>query len=187
MKQQISSRTTEGMHRQFVRDLCSALKASGTGGSVTRLTSIVMVTLTIAFFASMAHAATFHVTTTADNGNNANPTAGSLRKAILDADANAGKDTIDFNIPGAFLHTISPPSSLPDISDAVVIDGYTQPGASENTLANGDNAVLLIELDGTNAGATADGLHIITSNCVIRGLVINRFKEDGMFVNLGNK
>ena len=40
-----------------------------------------------------------------------------------------------------------------DITDPVVIDGYTQPGSSPNTLANGDNAVLLIELDGSNAGA----------------------------------
>jgi hypothetical protein len=30
----------------------------------------------------------------------------------------------------------------------VVIDGYTQPGATPNTLAIGDNAVLLIELKG---------------------------------------
>lgn len=44
-----------------------------------------------------ANAATFTVTTTADNGNNAAPTAGSLRKAIIDANASVGLDTIQFN------------------------------------------------------------------------------------------
>ena len=33
---------------------------------------------------------TFTVTTTADNGDNINPTAGSLRKAIIQANANPG-------------------------------------------------------------------------------------------------
>ena len=60
-------------------------------------------------FASLAQAATFHVTTAADNGNNANPTSGSLRKAIIDANANPGTDTIDFSIAGAGVHTISLP------------------------------------------------------------------------------
>ena len=34
-------------------------------------------------------ATTFHVTTTADNGDNVNPTSGSLRKAIIDAQCQA--------------------------------------------------------------------------------------------------
>src|SRR5262245_22568754 len=42
---------------------------------------------------------TLLVTTSADNGDNVNPLAGSLRKAITDANANAGPDTIVFNIP----------------------------------------------------------------------------------------
>ena len=47
-------------------------------------------------------AATFTVTNTNDSG------AGSLRQAILDANASAGADLIDFNIPGAGVHTIAP-------------------------------------------------------------------------------
>ena len=82
---------------------------------------------------------------------------GSLRQAILNADANPGLDTIDFDIPGAGVHTISPASALPTITDPVVIDGYTQPGASPNTLAVGDDAVLLIDLDGGNAGRRSMG------------------------------
>ena len=50
------------------------------------------------------------------------------------------------------MQTISPLTALPTITDPVIIDGYTQPGASANTLAVGDNAVLLIELNGANAG-----------------------------------
>ncbi len=42
-----------------------------------------------------ASATTFTVTNTSDSG------AGSLRQAITDANANAGADTVDFNIPGS--------------------------------------------------------------------------------------
>ena len=52
-------------------------------------------------------AATYVVTTTADSG------AGSLRQAILDANGNAGADTITFNIPASGVQTISPVTILP--------------------------------------------------------------------------
>src|SRR5262245_15297541 len=84
--------------------------------------------------------ATFTVINTLDSG------AGSLRQAILGANAAPGADLIDFQIPGAGVHTISPTSTLPAITDTVTIDGYTQPGAAANTLAVGDNAILQIEL-----------------------------------------
>src|SRR3712207_6671953 len=96
--------------------------------------------------------AAFVVTNTNDAGQ------GSLRQAILDANANFGADTFTFNIPGAGLHTITPASPLPAITNAVSIDGYTQPGAAFNSLAAGNNAVLLVEIDGTAAGASANGL-----------------------------
>ena len=84
---------------------------------------------------------TFTVVNTNDSG------AGSLGQAILDANANAGADTISFNIPSsdpncsATTHvcTIRPASELPHITDPVIIDGYTQPGTSRNTLSDGDN------------------------------------------------
>lgn len=117
-------------------------------------------------------ATTFFVTNTDNNG------PGSLRQAINDSNSNPGTDTIAFNIPGAGVHTISPAAALPALSDPVVIDGYTQPGASPNTLAQGNNAVLLIELTGVNFGSNnvnAPGLKILGQNCTVRGLVINRF------------
>ena len=101
-------------------------------------------------------AGTITVTNTNDNG------VGSLRQAILDANANPGKDTIAFNIPSPGPHTIQPFSALPTITDPVIIDGYTQPGASPNTNGPGLglNTVLMIELDGTSAGAGVNGLRI---------------------------
>ena len=42
---------------------------------------------------------------------------------------------------------IQPPTPLPAITHSVIINGYSQPGASPNTLAQGDNAVILINLN----------------------------------------
>ena len=66
---------------------------------------------------------TFAVTTEADSG------PGSLRQAILAANAFAGLDIIRFAIPGAAgaVHTIRPLSALPTITDALEVDGTTQP------------------------------------------------------------
>ena len=87
--------------------------------------------------------ATFTVTNVNDIG------AGSLREAITNANNTAGPDVIDFNILGATggLKTIALRSALPRIFDSVLIDGYTQPGASPNTLGPGfgTNATPLIE------------------------------------------
>ena len=65
-----------------------------------------------------------------------------------DANAHLGLDTIAFNIPGAGIHAIAPATDLPAVTDPVLIDGYTQPGTTQNTAPFGTNAVLLIELDG---------------------------------------
>ena len=92
--------------------------------------------LLLALQATSASAATFTVTNTNDSG------AGSLRDAITAANAAAGADTIAFNVSGAGcdgsgLCTIAPDSQLPSLGDAVLVDGYTQPGASPNTNATG--------------------------------------------------
>ena len=59
----------------------------------------------------------------------------------------------------------------------MTIDGYTQPGASANSNGptQGTNAVILIELDGTNTGSDG-GIDLRTGSdgTVIRGLAINR-------------
>jgi hypothetical protein len=111
-----------------------------------------------------------------------------LRAAIEQANATSGADTINFNIPddpsipGDEVRTISPVSSLPEITGVVAIDGYTQGNATStttddakpNTLAVGNNAVLKVELDGSSAG-NANGLIISAGSSMVRGLVINRF------------
>jgi len=73
--------------------------------------------------------AVFMVTTTADSG------AGSFRQAILDANSSAGTDTIQFQI-GTGAVDINLMSALPDITEAVIIDGATQPGFSGTPLIN---------------------------------------------------
>lgn len=76
--------------------------------------------------------------------------AGSLYEAIISANAHPGADTIGFNIPGSGVHEISVgKDGLPEITDPLTIDGYTQPGAKANTLAVGDDAIILIRIDGT--------------------------------------
>lgn len=119
----------------------------------------------LASVACAASGSTFVVINTNDSG------AGSLRQTILDANAHSGADMIAFNIPGSGLHTITPFSALPTISDPVTIDGLTQPGFTGKPI---------IELNGSSAGTAADGLRIMAGNCVVSGLVINLFSSDGV-------
>jgi titin len=137
------------------------------------------------------------VTTTADGG------TGSLRDAIAQVNAdtshtlypsvsNASVDEIDFNITVASdmgggynattgVATITPPSGLPSVTNSVLLDGYTQPGATANTLSRGDNAVLKIQLDLTSAPLSefGTGLDVLASNVTIRGLVVNNLSNLG--------
>jgi hypothetical protein len=122
-----------------------------------------------------AAADTFRVRNTADSGPD------SLRRAITQANSNAGADAIRFRIAGAGVKTIRPASPLPDITDPVTVNGYSQPGASANTLAQGSDAVLLIQLNGADAGA-ANGLTVEAGDSTIRGLVINRFAGNGIIL-----
>jgi CSLREA domain-containing protein len=136
-----------------------------------------------------AHASptTFTVNSTADPGDGVcDATECTLREAIHAANFNPGKDTIAFSIPGDGPHTIRPTLPLWDIIDSVIIDGYTQSGASPNTNGPGlgTNAVLKVELDGSNAGDYGFGLRIIRGSSTIRGLVINRYSFGaGIFID----
>ncbi|MEG5116339.1 DUF4347 domain-containing protein, partial [Microcoleus sp. A2-C5] len=125
--------------------------------------------------ANYAHAlATFTVLNTLDAG------PGSLRQAIFDANAAAGADIINFAIPGAGVQTIAPLSSLPPITGAVTIDGFSQLGAAPATATT--PATVLIELSGASAGAGINGILIIGSNSTVQGLAINRFSNSGIFI-----
>ena len=150
--------------------------------------------------------ATITVNTTADDDGTAGTTTLSLRQAIelsngtlalsalTQAQANlvvgglSGRNTIDFDIPGAGPFTISPTSALPAITSPAVVDGYSQPGARPNT--NGprqaDNAVLLIELDGAGVASPSSGLDIETSGVTIQGLAIGGFASGPSSTSGGN-
>jgi uncharacterized repeat protein (TIGR01451 family) len=136
----------------------------------------------------------FTVTNTLDAAKTDAP-VGSLRYAMnqvesASGDNGGGSYEIDFNIPtsdpgynpstGSFL--IRPISesvpgalddfALPPINATVIIDGYTQPGASPNTLSFGDNAKVLIQIDGS-AATTPGGSGLVPFNdigSVFRGL-----------------
>ncbi len=103
---------------------------------------------------------TFNVLNISDRG------PGSLRQAILDSNATSGTaNTIDFRIPGDGVRTITPASSLPAILQAVLIDGFSQPGFA---------GMPVVELSGSQAGG-GDGLTIDGSGVTIRGLTIDGF------------
>src|SRR5262245_12231699 len=99
-------------------------------------------------------AATFVVNKTGDaadlkvgNGKcDTSSTAGAqctLRAAIQEANALAGTDTINFKITTTS-KVIKPASQLPQVTQPVTINGYSQTGASANTKAVGNDAVLKI-------------------------------------------
>jgi Calx-beta domain-containing protein/GEVED domain-containing protein len=101
-------------------------------------------------------------------------------------------DTIAFHIPGAAVVTISPASALPTITDPVIIDGYTQTGASANTnpagVGLGLNSVLTIELSGTALPPVSnDALTVNADDTVIRGLIIGDFPGFGVNIMNGHK
>ena len=85
----------------------------------------------------------FLVSNTGDSG------AGSLRQAIIDSNSAVGAtNTIDFDISGTGVQTIAPLTSLPAITNPVLIDGTSQPGY---------DGAPLIDLSGSQAGG-GDGL-----------------------------
>jgi SdrD B-like protein len=113
------------------------------------------------------------VTNTNDHG------AGSLRAAINQADTYSA-DTevqIKFKIPGSDVQTIEPLSALPIITAQVDIQGPVD--------SNGNP---LIEIDGADAGANADGLTVgrdtpgNTNPSIIANLAVNRFGDTGIDV-----
>jgi CSLREA domain-containing protein len=112
-------------------------------------------------------AMTFTVTSTADTDGNVCGAGCTLRQAVNASNANpppmGTTNLIAFNIPssdpGCDPTTNVCTITLTDclgrssgfcfgLSQPVIIDGYTQPGASANTLAIGDNAVVLIKIIG---------------------------------------
>ncbi len=152
--------------------------------------------LATALAASSAAAVTITVNSTGDAA--LDDGTCTLREAIASASTNLASgassgeclagdplptvDTIAFAIAGGGVHTIQPATVLPDIAEALTIDGYTQPGATPNTLAVGDNAVIEIEIDGSLLGVFNYLLRVSASGSKVRGLVLNRAVDANIYV-----
>jgi CSLREA domain-containing protein len=139
-----------------------------------------------------AGAATFTVNATTDGNDGVcgvTTDACTLREALTAANATAGADEIHFAIPplDGSVRTIAPTSALPASTDpaGLIIDGYTQSGASPNTVANGDNAQLRIVLDGASAGFV-DALTLSGGATTVRGLAIGGFQNSAIQITSSN-
>ena len=98
-----------------------------------------------------------------------------LRAAMMEADYLQGDERIEFALAGSAPVTIQLSSRLPIVASrngTVVIDGYSQAGASVNTADFGSNAVPGIELRGNGSSAREVGLRITSGGNTVRGLAL---------------
>ena len=143
-----------------------------------------------AAFAAAASGATITVNSTLDVS--ANDGKCTLHEAIIAANTDAasggaagecaagsGTDQIHFAIPasdsgcnGSGVCTILT-GGLPSLDTALTIDGFTQSGASVNTLPFASNAVLKIVVTSAIGGGSGSGLFVNNTGITIRGIVIN--------------
>ena len=113
----------------------------------------VSLVMAVVVLASPAWAATYTVNNTNDAGE------GSLRQAIIDADANTGvADTINFNLGSPATITLTS-SQLPDITDEA---GLTIDGGSAGITISGDNQYRVFEV-GSGAKLTLSNLTVADS------------------------
>jgi hypothetical protein len=122
--------------------------------------------LTLAFASGIASATVFTVATTNDSG------SGSLRQAILDANADASATVttphqIRFNIGGGGAWTITCVSELPPIARPTQILGNTQPGFS------GDPLITITF--SSSIPVTTNGLVVEADSCLVDALAIHGF------------
>lgn len=143
--------------------------------------------LLLSLICTMTYPVLYFVNNTGANG------AGTLRQAILDSNSNAGPNVIHFQIPGVGPFTIQPTTAfpLPRITTPVDINGYSQTGASINTLAIGNDANILIIINGSNytsgniIAGTGNGLTFAegSTGSSVRGLCINEWLDCGILID----
>ena len=146
------------------RTVALRLHTSGTVPGAGRHACALIVAVAALGVLPPARAATFTVTTTADDG------PGSLRQAIVDANADAVADTIAFAIATGGIPRIMPLSALPTITQPVTIDGTTQLPAG------------WVEIDG-EATLFLPGLTLAAAGCTVRGLVLDGFTGSGIEID----
>ncbi len=120
---------------------------------------------------SRALLSTFVVSNTSDA---AVPAQNSLRWAIDQVNADSAPDRIQFAIPGSGIQSISLTSTLPPITNSVVIDGTSQPNY---------NGSPLIELDGSALGTGSNGLVLSAGQSTVKGLAIVGFSGSAIVVD----
>ncbi|HZY84043.1 MAG TPA: PKD domain-containing protein, partial [Gemmataceae bacterium] len=114
--------------------------------------------------------AVFTVVNAADSG------PGSLRQAVLDANASPGADAVRFSIPGAGAHTVSLLTPLPAVTDPLTIDGSSQPGFA---------GAPLVELSGAALAGAPVGLWLAAPGSSVLALAVNRFAGHGLVLQSG--
>jgi CSLREA domain-containing protein len=105
----------------------------------------------------------------------ATPGQCTLRAAIEEANNLAGEQTINFNITGAGPHTIIPNSNLPTITEAVIIDGTSEPDYVNAPVVR-INGITISE-------GSSIGLNVLSDGVTIKGLAIGNFNPVGILIN----
>jgi len=124
------------------------------------------------------------VSNTSDSG------TGSLRAAILGANAH-GSGLISFDVgSGCGPHVITLSSPLPSVAVPLIVNGYTQTGASENDLDFGTDANFCVILEAGNSSVTK-ALQISTSagdgaSLFVEGLAFSGFSEAAIALGSGS-
>jgi uncharacterized protein YxjI len=139
----------------------------------------------------------FTVTNDSDSG------AGSLRQAILDANATAGNDQISFNLTGSNTYTITIVSALPNILDASTAGTLTITGLGASSLTingnqgnfsiftidtGGNLSISSVTVSGANRSAGNGGAFNNKGTLAVSGSIIsgNSAAAGGRLYNNGN-
>jgi PKD repeat protein len=165
-----------------------------------KLSFIFIMVLTAFRFNAQNH---YIVTSVNDPANPFNTVSGELRYAIEQANTNPGLDYIDFQISGTVPAIIQLQSQLPDITDAIVIDGSTQPangytGSDPKIAIKGDINNTFIGFILTLRNASSSGSQIknlklfdcsyltfylnASDNNIVQNCIINTSNSFGMVV-----
>lgn len=116
------------------------------------------------------------VTSNADSG------AGSLRAVIDQANASSGLNLIQFDIPGTCPRLITLAAPLPDLTEDVIINGFSQPDSAWNTVDFGNNAKLCIGVVGSQLVDVPYALRVPSNSSAalkVRGIAFGGFDAGG--------
>jgi len=148
--------------------IINLLKRKKEASNLKFIRDLILLLLVWSTFTFSLQAATFTVTNTNDSG------AGSLRQAIIDANATTAADIIEFDITGGGVHTLTPGSPYPTIIHPVLIDGSSQTG------------YLFEPVIHLNAGSISSVINISNvANTTIKALCISNGRGDAIVITNG--